>query len=130
MVEGQNLSSEVTFAKGAGGESAAVGQYVTDGSGAGTRLSGGRVYNQVSHLIFAFKQWYHACMQQFGISAQHTVALLNGPANIQLHAAIHAAFAKLMPSCCLFAEIVRLLLLFCLQPLQQGDCDPAIGGLP
>ncbi|KAL0050009.1 hypothetical protein WJX82_002680 [Trebouxia sp. C0006] len=47
VVEGQNLSSEVTFAKGAGGESAAVGQYVTDGSGAGTRLSGGRVYNQV-----------------------------------------------------------------------------------
>ncbi|KAA6429173.1 MAG: transcription factor IIB (ISS), partial [Trebouxia sp. A1-2] len=47
VVEGQNLSSEVTFAKGAGGESAAVGQYVTDGSRAGTRLSGGRVYNQV-----------------------------------------------------------------------------------
>lgn len=82
MVEGQNLSSEVTFAKGAGGDSAAVGQYVTDGSGAGTRLSGGRVYNQVRHLLFAFKQCHPACMQPFGIPAQHTVGLLNGPANI------------------------------------------------
>lgn len=45
VVEGQNFSSEITFAKGAGGENAAVGQYVSDG--AGTRISGGRVYNQV-----------------------------------------------------------------------------------
>lgn len=76
------MSSEVTFAKGAGGESAAVGQYVTDGSGAGTRLSGGRVYNQVRHFFLLFAQWHHACMQLFGTSAQHTVCLLNAPPNI------------------------------------------------
>ena len=56
MVEGQNFSSEVTFAKGAGGESAAVGQYVSDG--AGTRISGGRVYNQVIHVFAQI-----SCMQ-------------------------------------------------------------------
>ena len=57
VVEGQHFSSDVTFTKGADGESAAVGQYVSGGGTGPSRIAAGRIYNQAStcSLVLQFK---------------------------------------------------------------------------